>query len=171
MQSGTNISWRITVSLESLLKLYIHLLQVIQSLNDSDAQSKLKNCLETGKLHAEALSNHPDELRKEIDQYFEENRPFEWNRNQPIRLDETRVKKDWEQHEQLTVFAMLLNSREFLKKWGVDYPLGDNGSGLAGDLRNYIEFLEDIKNQYTEAPQIEYYDYLIEQLKLHPRMR
>jgi ribosomal protein L11 methylase PrmA len=147
------------------------MLQAIQPLSDSDVKSKLKNRFEKGKLHVEALLSNSDQLRKEIEQDFEKNRPFEWNRNQPNRLDETRVEKDWEQHEELTICAMLLNSKEFLKKWGVDYPLSRDGSGLANASRRYIENLERAKDQCAEAIQREYYEYLIEQLNSHPRMR
>jgi hypothetical protein len=162
-------------SLLDLLKWYTTMLQAIQPLSDSDVKSKLKNRLETGKLHVEALLNNlphnPDQLRKEIEQDFEKNRPFEWNRNQPNRLDETRVEKDWEQHEELTILAILLGSKEFLKTWGVDYPLSCDGSGLADASRSYIENLRMVKDRCAEAIQIEYYDYLIEQLKSHAQMR
>ena len=158
-------------SLLNLFEWYTTMLQVIQSLSNEDIQSKLKTILEKGKFHAEALSKNPDELRKEIDQYLQENKPFEWNRNQPINSNETRVDKDWEQHDNLTLFAMLLGSKELLKEWGVDYPLNPTGPGLADTSKKYIEALEQVKSHCDVSAQQEYYDYLIQQLKSHPRMK
>lgn len=170
IQNGTSIPWRITVSIQSLPNLvewYTSMLQAIQFLSNTDVHSKLKNCLETGKLHAEALSNNPNELRREIEQYLQENRPFEWNRNRSARLAEDRAEKDCKQHDNLTIFAMLVGNKELLKKWGVDYPLSPTGPDLADASRAYIEALEKARDLCNTASQREYYNYLIEQLNSH----
>ncbi len=158
------------VSLRDLFDWYKTMLQFIQSLNlNSDIQPQIKESLKKGKFYAEELLNNPDKLKNEIDQYLRQNYPFEWNRDKSGCYDETRVEKDWEQHDNLTLFAMLLNSKEFLNKWGVDYPLGANGPGLADPSQTYINRLEAVKNRCEEA-QKQYYEYLINELSSHPNM-
>jgi ribosomal protein L11 methylase PrmA len=158
-------------SLSNLMDWYTTMLQVIQSLSNEEIQSTLKTILERGKLHVEALSRNPDDLKQEIDQYLQNNNPFEWNKNPPPNSKEERVEKDWEQHDNLTLFAMLLGNKELLKKWGVDYPLGLNGPGLADASKEYINVLIDVMSKCEVATQKQYYDYLINQLKAHPTMK
>lgn len=164
-----NIQNTSQLSIMELINWFTTMLKVIQPLK-GDIQTKLKDILEKGRLHAEALSEQPDKLKQEIDLYFQQNKPFEWNRDNSSNSIDVRVEKDWEQHDTLTLFAMLLNSKDILKKWGVDYPLNVGGPGLADSSRKYIDLLKKVRDNCGVKSQKEYYDYLINQLSSHAKI-
>lgn len=156
------------LSLVDLVEWYTAMLRVAQSLN-GNINIKLGGILEQGKFHADKLLSNPEELKQEIDQYLQKNRPFEWNRGR--KSNKANDEKDWEQHDNLTLFALLLGSKSLLKEWGVDYPLGTSGPGLADPSETYIKSLEEVKEGCEVEAQKEYYEYLIAELRRHPRMQ
>lgn len=151
------------LSLIELAEWYKAMLEAVKLLN-KDIKEKLEGILTRGKLQVEEVLGSPSKLKNEIDHYVQGAQPFEWNRGNHGRLIRANIKKDWEQHEYLTIFAMILGDESFLKKWGVDYPLNAGGPGLANPSNEYIEVLEGAKEKCHSATHKQYYQYLIKEL-------
>jgi hypothetical protein len=151
------------LSLEDLVKWYTDMLDVVQKL-DPSIKERLKTILEKSKYHADALLRSPELLKQQIDEYLLSIKPFEWNRDK--KQNPANAERDWKQHDNLIILAMLLGDKSILKEWGVDYPLKADGPGLADPSQNYIQNLEEVSKGCTEGQKV-YYDYLIAELQNH----
>ncbi|MEM1251425.1 MAG: hypothetical protein AAGI69_03245 [Cyanobacteria bacterium P01_H01_bin.21] len=158
------------LSLTDVINWYTNMLAAIPLIKNPAIQPNLEKILREGQFHAKELAQNPDILVGEIHQYLSKSLPFEWNRNQSGRMNRHRVEQDWKQHDELTLFAMLVGPKygqTLLLEWGVNYPLGPNGPGLADPSKNYIQALESVAANCTVEAQRDNYTYLISQLKFH----
>lgn len=156
------------LSLTDLVRWYEEMLQSTELLSsDPSLKSRIEKIVRIQKNHIDSILAPSRSLQQELNDYFSDpaNRPFEWNRNSS--KNGSNEEKDWEQHDHLTICAMLLGDtklgEELILKWGINYPM-DNGPGLSQPNQKYIETLKRGMAYSQSAKQTYYYQFLIDNL-------